>query len=274
MAKMIENADKYKLEGLPKCLWINLERSHERRSYMEKQFVEWGISDQLRIAAIDALNDDLKAHVSGEFPPNLIPSEVACVVSHLEAIKFFFYESDLDEVLILEDDVDFSLAKYWTFTWKEVRERLPINWDTCQFTIINPMAIMIKLHQRYINDFSAACYLISRRHAAKLMKLHEDKGRWRLNLNILPRASSENLVLDSGKGYAIPLFTYRMDLGSFIREEHLEKFHRRSSEALIKTWKERGSTFTIDHLMALEAVAGRLPKMPQAAGAPPDSLFK
>lgn len=256
-----------KLEGLPKCLWINLDRAQERRSYMESQFKDWGISDQLRIPAVDGMNADLEKHLSGGFPPHLIPSEAACVISHLEAIKFFLYETDLDEVLIMEDDLDFSLAKLWNFTWKEMRERLPVNWDTCQFTIINPMAIMIKLHQRFINDFSAACYLISRHHAAKLMRMHEEGKRWKLNLNILPRASSENVILDSGKSYAIPLFNYRMDLGSFIREEHLEKFHRVSSEGLNRAWQEQGPSFDIGNLMTLEAYSGRLPSPPQAAGA-------
>ena len=43
--------------------------------------------------------------------------ECACVMSHLNAIEYFVNETDLDEIVIMEDDVEIQQAAYWNFTW-------------------------------------------------------------------------------------------------------------------------------------------------------------
>ena len=141
---MDKNKAVFKLEGLPKVLWINLDRFPERREYMEEQFDYWGIKDHERITAVDG--PEYEEYLKGTVPHNMNDGECACVMSHLNAIKYFVNETDLDEIMIMEDDIDLSTARHWDFKWKDVRKRVPINFDTLQLTIINPNGITLKLH--------------------------------------------------------------------------------------------------------------------------------
>ncbi len=254
-----KNKSLNKLAGFPNVLWINLDRFPDREKYMEDQFSYWGITDHHRIPGIDGKEDDPTSYLKGSVPPSMNSGEIACVLSHLNAIRYFVEETDLDEVVIMEDDVDLTPAKSWGFTWKEVRKRLPINFDTCQFTIINPNGITLKLHHRFVNDFSAACYIITRHHATKLLRLHNRGSAWKIDQNIRPRAVSEDLILDSGKSYATPLFNYRLDMGSAIHEEHIDIFHKDSRNALADFWIQQGQDQKIDQLMELDEYVGRIP---------------
>ena len=66
--------------------------------------------------------------------------------------------------------------------------------------------IHVKLHLKFINDFSAAFYLISRHHAAKVLRNHMRGDKWKLDNGVKPRAVSEDTILETGKTYTIPLF--------------------------------------------------------------------
>tara|TARA_Y100001970_G_scaffold291279_1_gene427833 strand:+ start:1590 stop:2402 length:813 start_codon:yes stop_codon:yes gene_type:complete len=254
---MDKNKSAYKLAGLPKVLWINLDRFPDRKKYMEDQFNYWNIEDHHRISGIDG--GDFESYLKGTVPPQMNDGECACVMTHLNAIKYFVEETDLDEIMIMEDDVDLSVARHWNFTWKDVRRKVPINFDCLQLTIINPNGITLKLHHRFINDFSAACYLITRHHATKLLRLHQRGSQWKIDQNIRPRAVSEDLILDSGKSYSTPLFNYRLDMGSAIHEEHIEIFHKNSNNALVDFWREQGADVKIEEVMQLDEYCGRIP---------------
>tara|TARA_B100001175_G_scaffold311436_1_gene315874 strand:+ start:2435 stop:3241 length:807 start_codon:yes stop_codon:yes gene_type:complete len=254
---MDKNKSAYKLAGLPKVLWINLDRFPDRKKYMEDQFDYWDIKDHHRIAGIDG--GEFESYLKGTVPSQMNDGECACVMTHLNAIKYFVEETDLDEIMIMEDDVDLSVARHWSFTWKDVRRKVPINFDCLQLTIINPNGITLKLHHRFINDFSAACYVITRHHASKLLKLHSRGSQWKIDQNIRPRAVSEDLILDSGKSYATPIFNYRLDMGSAIHEEHIEIFHKNSNNALVDFWREQGADLKIEEVMQLDEYCGRIP---------------
>ena len=73
-----------------------------------------------------------------------------------------------------------------------------------------------------------------------------------------PRAVSEDTILGSGKTYSIPLFLYRLDLGSAIHPEHIEIFHKNSYNALLNFWQQQGSDMGIDQLMAYDPYLNRI----------------
>ena len=226
---------------------------------MEEHLQYWGIENHTRISGLDGKEDDPSSYLKGRVPDNMNSGEIGCVLTHLRALKHFVEETDYDEVIIMEDDVDLSPAQHWTFTWRDVRKKLPINFDTCQFTIINPNGIHLKLHHRFINDFSAACYIITRHHATKVLKCHQRGNLWKIDQNIRPRAVSEDLILDSGKGYALPILNYRLDMGSAIHEEHIDIFHKDSKQGLEEFWKLNGQDILLDQIMELDEYVGRIP---------------
>jgi hypothetical protein len=157
----------------------------------------------------------------------------------------------------MEDDVDISIAKYWNFTWNQFVARLPYDYDVVQLAIICPGTLHVNLHRRFVNDFSTACYVITRHHAEKVVRFHCRGEKYKLDYNIKPRAVADDLIYNSGNSFAIPLFLYKIELGSSIHPEHIEIFHRGSHDGLRELWQNRGSDLELEKLMDYDPYLGR-----------------
>ena len=77
---------------------------------------------------------------------------------HLKAMKTWLENSDESEeyLIVMEDDCDMEVIAHWGFTWKEFTRKLPYHWDVIQLAI-NPGELHIRMHLRFVNDFSTAC---------------------------------------------------------------------------------------------------------------------
>ena len=100
------------------------------------------------------------------------------------------------------------------------------------------------MHRRFVNDFSTACYLITRHHAQKLINLHVRGDKYKLDNGVKPRAVADDLIYNSGNTYAIPLFLYKIELGSSIHNEHVDVFHKSSYEGLWNFWRNDSSNIS------------------------------
>lgn len=265
---MDKNKSISKLEGFPTPIWLNLEADTHRREYMESQFEYWGIENHVRIEGYDGRSDDVSSYLKGRMPDNMSQNEVGCVLSHLKAIRYFYEETEDKYALILEDDISFDTVKAWSFTWRNFFSLLPYDWDCVQMTTICTGNIHVKLHQRFINDFSAAAYLITRHHAKKILKHHIRDGKYKLDNGVKPRAVSEDLIFESGKSYCIPLFLYNLDMGSAIHPEHIDIFHRQSHDGLANFWQQNGAAVRIEELMNYDPYVQRITQPEQ--GPPPE----
>ena len=257
-SKMDKNKSAFKLKGLPSIYWLNLDADEDRRFYMEEQFKYWEIENHTRIVGYDAREDDVSENLKGRIPDNVNQAELGCCMSHLKAIKHFYEETDDEYCMILEDDVDFSTVKCWNFSWHEFIGLLPYDWDCIQLTTITTGDIHIKLHLKFINDFSAAAYLISRHHAAKIMKNHIRDSKYKLDNGVKPRAVSEDVVLESGKTFSIPLFLYNLNFGSTIHQDHIGVFHQGPHTALTNFWATQGTSVSIEDFMNYDPYLGRI----------------
>ena len=103
----------------------------------------------------------------------------------------------------------------------------------------------VQVHRRFINDFSTACYVITRHHAEKLIKLHVRGSQYKLDNGVKPRPVADDLIYNSGASYACPILLYKIELGSSIHEEHIEIFHRGSHDGLRELWSTRGATLPL-----------------------------
>lgn len=262
---MDKNKSISKLQGIPKVFWINLEDDAHRREYMEKQFEHWEIENHTRIEGYDGRTDDVASYLKGRIPDNMTQNEVGCALSHIAAIKEFYENTEDEYALILEDDIDLSTVKNWNFSWKEFFSLTPYDWDCIQLTTICTGNIHVKLHQRFINDFSAAAYLITRHHAEKILKNHVRGDKFKLDNGVKPRAVSEDLVFESGKSYCIPIFIYSIDLGSAIHPEHIDVFHRQSYEGLKNFWEQNGANISVSELMNNDPYLQRITQPEQGA---------
>ena len=256
-----KNKSAYKLQGFPPVLWINCDKDSHRTEYMEDQFNHWNIKNHTRIVGIDARDDDedVSQYLKGIVPDGLNPGEVGCCLSHMKAIKYMIEETDWDKCIIMEDDVNFNTVKFWNFTWNDLTGHLPHDYDVMQFTIINPAEVHITMHPRFINDFSAAAYLITRHHAEKVYRMHVRGKKYKLDNGVMPRATSEDCILYSGKTYAFPIFLFSLDHGSAIHNEHIDIFHKNSFNGVNEFWTTQGSQVGLDQLMRYEPYAYGLP---------------
>ena len=249
-----------KVKGLPPIYCINLDDKTDRWEYMEDQFKYWELENYTRVSAYDGRGDnDLGEILKGRYPDNMTSGEVGCVTSHLKAMKMFL-ETDAPCALMMEDDCDISTITYWPFTWKEFNAKVPYDYDVVQLAIINPAQVNLRMHRRYVNDFSTACYLITRHHAEKLMKLHVRGDKYKLDNGVKPRAVADDLIYNSGNTFAMPLFLYKIELGSSIHDIHVDVFHKSSHQGLWNFWEQESNKIdNWNELFDYDPYAGRLP---------------
>ena len=242
---MDKNKAAFKLKGLPPIYYLNLDEEPERMMYMEAQLKYWEIENYTRISAYDGRDGrDLGDILKGRYPDNMSSGEVGCTTSHLKAMKYFLDNSDAPCAIMMEDDCDIGTVAHWPFTWKDFFCKVPYDYDVIQLAIINPASVHLQLHRRFVNDFSTACYMITRHHAEKLVLLHcrggyTGKQTYKLDNGVKPRAVADDLIYNSGNTFAIPLFLYRIELGSSIHKEHLDVFHKSSYEGMWDFWKRQ-----------------------------------
>lgn len=255
---MDRNKSVYKLKNFGPIYYLNLDGQPERKEYMESQFKYWELEDYTRISAYDGREDDLSDIIKGCYPEMMTSGEVGCVTSHLKAIKHWLETSNSPYAIIMEDDCDLSVVKYWNFTWQDFISRVPYAWDVIQLAIICTGDIVVPVHNRFVNDFSTACYVITRHHAEKLMRLHVRGDKYRLDNGVKPRAVADDLIYNSGVTYATPLLLYKIELGSTIHKDHLELFHKASYDGILNFWKTQGPDITVEQITDYNPYLGRV----------------
>lgn len=252
-----KNKSSYKLKNFGPIYCINLDGQPERWKYMEEQFEYWDIDNYQRISAYDGREDDLGDILKGRYPDNMTSGEVGCVTSHLKAIKHWYETSDSPYAIIMEDDCNLDLVRYWNFTWNDAISRVPYDWDLLQLAIICTGDIHIKIHKRFVNEFSTACYAITRHHAEKMIRLHCRGDKYKLDNGVRPRPVADDLLYNSGNSYSVPFLLYKIEMGSSIHPDHVEIFHKGNHKAIMNFWQTQGAGFTIDDLMDYNPYLGR-----------------
>ena len=252
------NKSAYKLKNIGPIYYLNLDGQPERQEYMEKQLKYWEIENYTRISAYDGRDDDLSDIISGRYPEMMTSGEIGCTTSHLKAIKYWLETSDSPYAIIMEDDVDLQIVRNWDFTWKQFLSLVPYDYDVIQLAIICTGNLHVQLHKRFVNDFSTACYMITRHHAKKLVKHHIRGEKYKLDNGIKPRGVADDLVYNSGNTYSIPLFLYKIALGSSIHPEHIDIFHRSNHDKLLEYWQQNGASLNISDLMNYDPYLGRI----------------
>lgn len=255
---MDKNKSTYKLKNLPPIYYLNLDGQPERKEYMEDQFKYWEIENYTRISAYDGRSDDLSDILTGRYPEMMTSGEIGCVTSHLKAIKHWIETSDSPYAMIMEDDCNLDLVKYWNFSWNDFFCRVPYDWDVVQVAIICTGDLHVRLHKRFVNNFSTACYIITRHHAEKLLRLHVRGEKYKLDNGVRPRPVADDLIYNSGNTYSIPLFLYKIELGSSIHPEHIDVFHKGNYDGIFNFWSQKGAEMDIDGLMDYDPYLGRI----------------
>jgi hypothetical protein len=170
-----------KLRGLPHIYYINLEDREDRKKFMESQFETWGIEKYTRVNASKFLKDDPKTWAHLVHLPKIIPInrwKSLCVsLSHMETIRTWLEETSEEYMIIMEDDTDISLIKYWHFDWEYLMNNLPYDWDAVQLMYNSDVRIYCFLHPKKLITWNGPL-LIKRSYAEKLLSLYYIKGKY------------------------------------------------------------------------------------------------
>ena len=253
-----KNKSAYKLKNFGPLYCINLDGQPERWQYMKSQFDYWEVDNYTRISAYDGRDDDLSGIIKGKYPENMSSGEVGCTTSHLKAMKYYLETSDSPYAIMMEDDCSLDLVRFWNFKWNELYAHFPYDYDVVQLAIICTGDIHTRLHKRFVNDFSTACYIISRSHAEKLVRFHCRKDKYKLDQGVKPRPVADDLIYNSGNSFAIPHLVYKFELGSSIHPVHVDAYHKQNYEAQVNYWTQNGANIDIADYMNYDPYLGRV----------------
>jgi glycosyltransferase involved in cell wall biosynthesis len=157
-----------KLIGFPTIYVINLERAVKRREALNAIFAKVALTN---IRWIEA------TYAQDRSEPGV---QQAIFESHQMAIRTFLEGSNLEWVVICEDDIQFDLVDNWNFSWSEKfseLERLGV--DIFQMCLItkDPEKLDTRMHPRRVGfDWCSAAYLISRKGAAEILSKSTTQG--------------------------------------------------------------------------------------------------
>jgi GR25 family glycosyltransferase involved in LPS biosynthesis len=192
-----------------KIYYINLDRSTERRAFMEAQFEKYHV-DYQRVSAVDGQTLDITKYKHN----HLTKYEIACSLSHYNAIKMAYDEGN-ENAIIMEDDCHFGVVKLWKEPIEETLKDVPSDWEVIQlFTTLTN-------HRKYSPvkvSTSTVCYMINRKGMEKILQYFQDQ-------KIL--SVSDVYLYDETKAYTLfpSLFiTSDFILPSTIHHQH-QNFH-------------------------------------------------
>lgn len=246
-----------KLKNFGPVYLINLKDHTHRLSNAKKEFKKYGITNYTVIEAIDGRESDLSHIVSGRYP-NLKPSEIGCITSHIKALKHWLDTSDSDYAMIMEDDFSFDTVQHWTFDWDYVIDNLPKNAEIVQMIMIKNDPIKFSIHkkEKYERDnvmsysWSTACYLIKRDYAKALVKVHYKNDKYILESHGFKNQAADVILYNLGNAYSIPLFTHILDAKNSINFDHSD-FHSRSKMNIDSWWANQSKAYNKEQFFDL-----------------------
>ena len=221
-----------KLDNFPLILWINLDHSVDRKKYMEFILEKHNLRN-VRISAIDGVNDKSKLNQICDVNPIISPAENACTCSHLKALQYFINETNEERVIIFEDDVSFEFLEYIPFDWSIFEEKLPKNYNIIQLAVTDDKNVFQKfIIPRNKNYCSTNAYLITRHAAKEIIKKYIIDNRYILNNK--EKCVADDAIYNINDVYVIPIFT-GLNKNSIIHPSHLY-YQQKSKRSQLKMW--------------------------------------
>ena len=219
-----------KINGIDHIVWVNLDRSLDRRINMEKILGKINIPNN-RITAIDGGKEDL-SHITNLQRP-LTNNEKACALSH---IKAYSYLKNIPGkyFLVLEDDITLDNLKFFNKDLKSIIQEAP------EFDILQIHTIYVNkldnLYTKWEPDmYSTASYVISSNGLQKLLKMAEyNQSNNNITLNSLLSLADYFLYHNVNTFVYKYNFISTTDETSTIHPEHLT-IHERSSTFQLNT---------------------------------------
>ena len=202
------------LDNFLPVLWINMNRSTERRERMKNLFEKYSIKNT-RIEAVDSKNQT-KLESLCIMNKSITRAENACTMSHFLALRHFVDNMSNDKVIIFEDDVSLEFLPLIPFNWSELVNNLPKNYNVVQLAVCSYRNVYPKIVQiSHQTSYSSVAY--------------------KINLENKKQCTADAVILSLDYTFSIPIFTYETN-DSTIHKSHLA-FHSRTKKQQLEMWK-------------------------------------
>ena len=222
-----------RLASLPHILWINLDRSVDRKVYMETELAKYDVS-HTRISGCDGKQYDTFSIIDFSDDRYETRGEIGCLCSHFKALEYFLHSMTDEYCLIAEDDLTFFYLNFWKKSFWEYLADLPADWEIVQLSQITKQ---YSLELRKGFTFGTGLYLVNRRGAAAILaSIQKQEDRYILPRNKEIQYKADHFLYRKAVTYTIPLFTYDLGIESMIHPEHVY-FQDRSKKALTNLWR-------------------------------------
>jgi GR25 family glycosyltransferase involved in LPS biosynthesis len=244
-----------------KHYWINMERSLDRRKFMESQFFKYGI-ENYRISA--ETPETIKAHDytiirNADSMDCTTPEEIACILSHLKAIQQGYDDlvvgdgCDSDSYFcVLEDDItllNIDFGKILNY----INKKKEADVEVLQlYTSSHPVVIQL-YNECFLKDGGsgdgsnvivkrtesypgAVYYLVSRKAARKILDAYVvSKNKY--DLSYSSWTAADNIIYAPVSSYVItyPVAITDIAFGSTLHPEHLPN-HENCNNIIRHIW--------------------------------------
>jgi len=213
------------MDGVDVIYWINLDRSKDRRDYMEKILdkPEFKNIPKIRVKAVDGKTEKTRMFNKYDITRQKQTTDVeyACLLSHLETIRRFAESKYKGVALILEDDITLEYKRFWKKTVRQIMKSAPTDWDIIQLCYINTDLSKIPKEDFSDKQYSTAAYIINKNSAVRFMNQIYYNGKYRLDNT--PAHVADVYIYTKLKTYTYkyPMFIYKMENTSTIHADHL-----------------------------------------------------
>ena len=245
------------LINLPTINCITLERLVERQSLFVDQCKKYNLNYNF-IYGYDDLKDSSgkNVEVTGHWINSMNVREISVTVSHIKAIRDWFFNSSDEYGFFCEDDLNLNTSLHWPFDWNYLVKNLPSDWLAIQLALIRDLKCEnlqnhIKLHPYVWDNWSGCCYLISRKYAKIIIDFHvKGENSYNLNLPFFPETIpySENVLYNASNKegiYTIPLFVENISIKSSLYPDFIEVKNKNvqiESSTIIQDWWEKNGS--------------------------------
>ena len=252
-----------KLIGMPKVYFFNLDNRQDRQKWMVKQFEKYKINHE-RVSGTKYLasqNSTWKHLIVDIDEYKLLVPIAANAITHLDFLKNWYFNTQEDYVILMEDDYDLGLIKYWHFNWNDLIERLPYDWDCILMGFENPVELRFHLHPiEAAHDFGPV--LLNRNYVEKLLDLHcvGDKYKlvntvsneaWNRQSDVSGSGTVDYFMVHSGRTYCLPLISINPNFGSFENNSIIQRFSRSEGDIIARNtyyfwWQHEKNKYSLD----------------------------
>ena len=258
-----------KLKNFPSFNFVSIIESEERRKKLYDNIEKYGITN-VRPHIFKRYEDgDHIIHIDPTFTFTFNQSYLGSFTSHLKAIREWYDNTNEPYAFFCEDDISFETIQYWNFTWEEFFNKLPRDWDCVQLSISKVEPTMfyyfdgeVHVRNRWFEDWSCLAYLLSRKHAKKLLDTYYDgksfifeyRGsdiEYRNQCNRDSRKPTNECIMysifDNTNIYTFPLFVEDIQLETVVWEKgtHTD-IQEYSYTSIIEWWKTKGFNMTMN----------------------------